>query len=195
MSNKTIIVDCDGVLLDWNRHFDEWMGQRGYYPKRGKEFEWCLNTRYDASNANELVRQFNETAWVGYMPPLRDVLDHFPRLVEAGYQFHALTSLGKDPYAGRLRRMNLENLFGDVWLEVECLPCGAPKALALYELSHRYPGAWWVEDHTNNIDDGLAAGFRGILVAHRHNEQYNGDAVRLATWREIADYILKEDNV
>jgi FMN phosphatase YigB (HAD superfamily) len=27
---KTILVDADGVLLDWAGHFDEWMVRRGH---------------------------------------------------------------------------------------------------------------------------------------------------------------------
>ena len=28
--DKKIIVDCDGVLLDWAYAFDVWMGEHGY---------------------------------------------------------------------------------------------------------------------------------------------------------------------
>ena len=31
--DKKIIIDCDGVLLDWAYAFDVWMGEHGYERK------------------------------------------------------------------------------------------------------------------------------------------------------------------
>ena len=30
-SNRIILTDVDGVLLEWEKHFTEWMLQRSYY--------------------------------------------------------------------------------------------------------------------------------------------------------------------
>ena len=32
-SNRIILTDVDGVLLEWENHFTEWMLQRSYYNK------------------------------------------------------------------------------------------------------------------------------------------------------------------
>ena len=32
INEKLILVDCDGVLLDWQYSFLKWMKERGYNP-------------------------------------------------------------------------------------------------------------------------------------------------------------------
>lgn len=192
--SKIILTDVDGVLLDWEAHFTRWMAHKGYEPIPGYEHLYRMRDRYgfEGEKGDELVERFNNSAWVGWMEPLRDAVDGVRELADQGYRFHAVTSLSRDEYARKLRITNLENVFGEVFVEVDCLATGAPKTEELYELSLRYPqGTWWLEDNVKNADDGIAVGFRSILVGHRFNQGYQGDAVRLDTWRDIADTILK----
>ena len=34
MKNKIILTDCDGVVLDWEFAFSNWMEHRGHFPCR-----------------------------------------------------------------------------------------------------------------------------------------------------------------
>ena len=36
-SNRIILTDVDGVLLEWERHFTTWMLERNYYDESGKK--------------------------------------------------------------------------------------------------------------------------------------------------------------
>ena len=38
MNNKIILVDCDGVLLDWEHSFKLWMKEKGYEVKNDVEY-------------------------------------------------------------------------------------------------------------------------------------------------------------
>lgn len=192
---KLILTDCDGVLLDWNATFIEWMALQGYEEVRTDVYG--INERYgiDKKKSKELVREFNESAAIGFLKPFRDALYYVRRMYEEqGYQFRVITSLSKDPWAVKAREANLKQFFGDAIESVICLDCGADKdeALAPYKDS----GLFWIEDKPENVEAGLKVGLRGILIDHEHNadtkwNKWNSDktAYRAETWADIYDVV------
>ena len=189
---KKILTDADGVLFDWETPFHEWMTKKGYY--RQKDGLYNLAEVYGILSAEklDLVREYNESAWICCLPALRDSIDGIAKLTAAGYKFDVITSLSLDPYAKRLRQQNLELHFGkEPWNELICLDTGADKddALAQYKDS----GLWWIEDKPENCEAGLRAGLRPILIDHPHNKTYvNSKVVRVNDWNDICEVILGE---
>ena len=190
--NKTILVDCDGVLVDWEAKFHAWMLSRGYEPRPDHHNHYLISERYQGvsrDQARTLTRHFNESAAVGFMPPLRDSIYWVKRLNwKMGFRFHVITSLSLDPDAQELRRQNLMALFGDIFDRIICLDTGSDKhdVLAQYHGS----GCWWIEDKPENALAGLACGLRPILMAHDHNRSFQHDHVpRAANWQEIYSII------
>ena len=43
---KTILTDCDGVLLDWEWAFNCWMIQHGFETTEGYQFKYDMAERY-----------------------------------------------------------------------------------------------------------------------------------------------------
>jgi len=41
-SNRIILTDVDGVLLEWEKHFTDWMLQRSYYSGDEKVYPYKL---------------------------------------------------------------------------------------------------------------------------------------------------------
>lgn len=187
---QIILTDCDGVLLNWESAFHDWMAEHGY--TREVEGVYDMNTAYGITKAEskQLVKQFNESAWMGYLHPLRDARSGVAKLYEAGYRFHCITSLSLDKKARRLRLQNLENVFGKgVFKELVCLDTGADKddALAKYEGS----GLWWLEDKPENAELGVRLGLMTILVEHDHNKDTTVDGASVVnSWSEIVDLIV-----
>ena len=62
--NKTILTDCDGVLLDWENSFHEWMYDNGY--KKVVEGVYEMEVAYGIAKADckKLVKQFNQNVYV-----------------------------------------------------------------------------------------------------------------------------------
>lgn len=185
--HKLILVDADGVLLNWEYAFAIWMEQHGHEKQPGSEFVYDIGERYGISRdqGRRLIKLFNESAAIGFLPPLRDAMYYVKRLHEEhGYVFHCITSLSLDVNAGRLREMNLRKLFGDtVFEQIICLDTGADKhdALSVYQDS----GCWWIEDKPENADVGLALGLQSILVEHGHNMNHECPYPVVKNWREI----------
>ena len=191
MKNKLILADCDGVLLDWEYAFSIWMEEHGFVKRDGHQFEYDIGNRYgiDREQSFKLIKMFNESAAIGFLPPLRDAMYYVKRLHEEhGYVFHCITSLSTDVNAGRLREMNLRKLFGKTAFEgVTCLATGADKrsALEFYRDSYLY----WIEDKPENADLGVYMGLRSILMEHGHNMHHECPYPVVKNWREIYEII------
>ena len=182
-----ILVDADGVILDWEYAFSVWMEQHGFVKTEGSQFIYDIGKRYgiDHEQGRKLIKIFNESAAIGFLPPLRDAMYYVKRLHEEhGYVFHCITSLSLDANAGKLREMNLRKLFGKTAFEkIICLDTGADKHDALEP--YRDSGCWWVEDKIENAEVGLELGLRSILMEHGHNMNHECPYPVVKNWREI----------
>jgi FMN phosphatase YigB (HAD superfamily) len=194
MKDKVILVDADGVLLNWEYAFAIWMEQHGFKAVPGSQFDYSMGTRYaiDADQSKRLIKMFNESAAIGFLPALRDAVYYVKRLHEEhGFVFHCITSLSLDPNAGKLREMNLNKLFGSTAFErVVCLDTGADKNAALEK--YRDSGCWWVEDKPENADVGHNMGLKSILMEHGHNMKHECPYPVVKNWREIYKLITNE---
>jgi hypothetical protein len=189
--NNLILVDADGVLLNWEFAFDCWMNEHGHHKQDGFQFKYNIGKRYgiDDDVAVKLIKTFNESAAIGFLPPLRDAMHYVRKLHEEhGYVFHCITSLSTDKNAQKLRKMNLEKLFGEtVFEQVICLGTGADKDEAL--LPYKDSECYWIEDKIDNAECGSRLGLRSILVEHGHNMSYEGKIPVVKNWREIYNII------
>ena len=194
--DKIILTDCDGVILDWEEGFSVWMEHHGHKKVDGYQYLYNIGERYGMSSeaGNKLVKQFNESAAIGFLPPLRDAQFFVKKLHEQHqYKFICITSLSLDPYARQLRMRNLKKLFGDAFLEVICLDTGADKDDILMEYGMKYPGNYWIEDKPENVNWGIDAGLNGILIEHGHNMDYTGQANVVLNWEEIYNLITQKE--
>lgn len=193
MKNKIILTDADGVLLDWEYAFDVWMTQHGFTKRDAMKYN--IGTRYGIDNdqGRRLIKIFNESAHMGFLPPLRDAMYYVKRLHEEhGYVFHCITSLTKDENACELRRLNLKKLFGKTAFErFVFLDTGADKDEALEE--YKGSGLYWIEDKIVNCQVGNKLGLRSLLVEHGHNMNYvDNNIPRVKNWKEIYSIVVNE---
>jgi len=192
---KVILTDCDGVILDWEEGFSVWMEHHGHNKVDGYQYVYSIGDRYGLSReqGNKLVKQFNESAAIGFLPPLRDAQYFVKKLHEQHqYKFICITSLSLDPYAKYLRERNLKKLMGDAFIDVICLDTGADKDIILEEYGAKYPGNYWIEDKPENVNWGIDAGLEGILIEHGHNLDYKGNATIVKNWEDIYKIITSK---
>jgi FMN phosphatase YigB (HAD superfamily) len=194
---KIILTDADGVILDWEYAFDVWMQQHGFQKQDGGQFVYNIGKRYgiDPEQGKKLIKIFNESAAIGFLPPLRDAMYYIKRLHEEhGYIFHCITSLSRDENAQELRTMNIRKLFGKTAFEKFIyLDTGADKDQVLQQYENkRY---WWIEDKIDNCLAGHRVGLKPLLMEHGHNmDFYHAEIPRVKNWKEIYDRIVTENN-
>jgi hypothetical protein len=194
---KIILTDADGVILDWEWAFHVWMSERGYITKPNGKHSYYLHEQYedlDQHEAKKLIRIFNESAAIGFLPSLRDATYYVKRLHEEhGFKFHCITSLSNDTNAQKLREMNIKKIFGSTAFEKFIfLDTGADKdeALSYYERS----GLYWIEDKPINADLGHALGLKSILVEHGHNMEHKCPYPIVKNWKQIYNIITEGEN-
>ena len=194
---KYILVDCDGVCLDWEQAFYMWMLHKTIQPAVDNYKElYNVNEWYglDKEQGKRLVTEFNASAAMGFLPPLRDAQWYIKMLAEKhGYRFVAVTSQSDDPFAQQLRISNLKKLFGeDTFAEYHILGCGDDKDEILLELRDKYAGSYWIEDKPKNAIVGHNLGYRTMLVEHTHSmkmEIPEGIEV-VRTWEDIYKSVI-----
>jgi len=187
-AEKLILTDCDGVLMNWEYAFITWMQRKG--------FELINNTCYDVgkrfgmekSESKKYVRMFNESAAIGFLPPLRDAMYYVDLLHRKhGYVFHMITSLSNDPQAQELRIANTKKLFGETAFEkFVFLDTGADKDDELSEYKNSYLP--WIEDKPENAETGANMGLESLLIEHSHNMDCKGFHL-FKDWKSVYQHI------
>lgn len=172
---QAVVLDCDGVLLDWEKGFFEWM-------KRAHP-EYTLKTPYpevwdlhhwigcDKETAAFLVTQFNTSSFFEFLNPMPGA----ERLIyELGLRFelYVLTSCSGDEAVRQRRLNNLEGYFGKVFRNVICLPLGMSKMDTLKSFHTVLGRCIWIEDNYQNAAHGFAAGHEAFFLHRPHNKGY-----------------------
>jgi hypothetical protein len=186
-SSRIILTDVDGVLLDWEKHFSHWMDSRGYQQIEGAEKLYAMYERYGISREEkeELIREFNASAWMGTQEPMPESQTWVKLLHAEGWTFIPITSQTTDIPAQELRKRRLKELFGGtVFSNFFILDTGADKDSALAEFHGT--GLWWVEDKISNAKLGLDYGLRPLLYNHEYNQEFEHPEIcRVNNWKHI----------
>lgn len=187
---KIILVDADGVLLNWELKFNEWMFTNGYGKILGSESSYSVTERYgvELDEKRKLVRQFNESSSIRFLPPHKDAVKYVRKLHEEhGYVFRVITSLSNDFNSQRLRDKNLRELFGSAIEEIICLDTGADKDEVLAK--YRGRDMLWVEDKVENAEVGDQMGLTSVIMDHPYNRDYDGPCQRVENWKQIYEML------
>ena len=197
-SNRIILTDVDGVLLEWEHHFTKWMLQRTLFDERGARYH-PYRLLPDKQNTYEMaerfgltveqirkeIREFNRSAWMGTQRPMLESQTWVKLLAAEGWTFIPITSQTSDIPAQQLRKKRLGELFGDhVFTNYHILGTGADKDSALAEFHNT--GLYWVEDKPKNAVAGLKYGLKPILIDHEYNRDFeHPEVIRVSNWKEI----------
>ena len=197
-SNRIILTDVDGVLLEWEHHFTKCMLQRTLFDERGaryhpyrllpdKQNTYEMADRFGISldQIRKEIREFNRSAWMGTQRPMLESQTWVKLLAAEGWTFIPITSQTSDIPAQQLRKKRLGELFGDhIFTNYHILGTGADKDSALAEFHNT--GLYWVEDKPKNAVAGLKYGLKPILIDHPYNRDFNHpEIIRVSNWKEI----------
>jgi hypothetical protein len=179
--------------MNWEYAFTVWMSQHFEDQEVVDPDSYDVGTRYGLTKErkNELVRFFNESAAIGFLPPLRDAMYYVDLLHRKhGYTFHMITSLSKDESAQKLRIQNTRKLFGETaFTKFIFEDTGADKDDVLAPYADT--GLIWIEDKLENAELGDNLGLESIVVEHAHN-MHNEDFPTFSKWKYIYEYITGE---
>ncbi len=204
ISNRIILTDVDGVLLEWEHHFTKWLQLRSYFDKNGnRNYPYKLldsgQDNYDMSKRfgisketiSQEIREFNRSAWMGTQRPMLESQTWVKLLHAEGWTFVPITSQTSDIPGQALRKKRLGELFGEhVFSNYHILGTGADKDSALANFHDT--GLYWVEDKPKNALAGLSYGLKPILIDHPYNRDFNHpDIIRVNNWKQIHEMLSR----
>ena len=203
ISNRIILTDVDGVLLEWENHFTNWMLQRSYFDDRGKKvypytlldnkentYEMAERFGLTIPQIRKEIREFNKSAWMANQAPMPGPQTWVKLLHAEGWTFVPITSQTSDIPAQEVRKTRLEELFGDLFYNYHILDTGADKDDVLAEFHNT--GLYWVEDKPKNALAGLNYGLKPILIDHPYNRDFkHPDIIRVNNWQQIHKILVK----
>ena len=191
--SKVILTDCDGVLLQWEQAFHEWMQLNGFEQIGKGHYDIDMMYHLPQGFSKTLIKIFNESAWMGYLDPVPGSDETVKKLAEEGYKFTVVTSQSTDAVANKLRKRNLIEHFGDVFEDFVFLDTGQGKVEALSKW--KSSNMFWIEDKPENAFAGATVGLVALLLDLPHNAGYNSDnklpVRRVMNWQEIYN-VIKE---
>jgi FMN phosphatase YigB (HAD superfamily) len=193
MMKKTMLVDADGVLFNWEYAFNLFMEEHGFEMVEDAKLIYNIGFRYDIpeKQGKTMIKHFNESAMIGFLPALRDAQEYVTKLADEGWQFICITSLSKNKYAQKLRKKNLDKVFGEgTFKELICLGTGADKDKVLEQFEGS--NLWWIEDKVENAQAGANVGLRPLVMEHGYN-MHDDSFTRVKNWGEIYDIVTGEN--
>ena len=189
---KTILVDADGVIFNWEYAFNLFMEEHGFETIDDAKLIYNIGVRYDIpeKQGKTMIKHFNESAMIGFLPPLRDAQEYITRLADEGWKFICVTSLSTNKYAQKLRTKNIKKMFGeDTFTDFIYLGTGANKDKVLQQFEGS--NMWWIEDKVENALDGAKVGLRPLVMEHGYN--MDDDRVRrVKNWEEVYEIVNAE---
>jgi hypothetical protein len=210
MVYPTIVIDCDGVLLDWVIGFDRWAMENGHLSPEDRMPDFAsklyFTERYGKASQEKkktLVDLYNSSPAFATMPPCMGAIQAVKHLHETyGFTFDVVTScvpansvkLYTDTY-NRDRARNLSYYFGPAIRSVTCLPLGDDKFLTFQDMMRIFPSdskVFYIDDHAEMCRSALRAGMHAIRHRNRfpvYETDKTGTAWFGSTWEGIVDQI------
>lgn len=189
---KTMLVDADGVIFNWEYAFNLYMEEHGFEMVDNAKLLYNIAFRYDIpeKQGKTMIKHFNESAMIGFLPALRDAQEYITKLADEGWEFICITSLSHNKYAQKLRRKNIDKIFGcGIFKDVIFLGTGADKDKVLEQFEGS--NLWWIEDKPENALAGERVGLRPLVMEHGYNMDDNS-CRRVKNWKEIYEIVTSE---
>lgn len=198
---RLILVDIDGVLLNWGKAFEKHVGEENHPNNMNSLDEFhSQNTSVEVSNTAELIKKFNDSPQIEFVEPYEDSVKYVKKLAELGFRFVTISSSGSSLQLRERRIRNLNKVFGyQPFISHRFVDLFACKRQWLICFNGRgYP---WIEDNYGNAKAGLKYGLRPYLIRADHNNHFNlesKDIVNIPakdSWHHIYISILKYYNI
>ena len=79
MKDNIILVDCDGVLCDWEYSFTQYMNHKGFPTHEASQYNVAKRFNLVPEAGKKFVAEFNDSAVRAFLPPLRDAVWKRPK--------------------------------------------------------------------------------------------------------------------
>lgn len=186
----TILVDVDGVLVDWFSRFPYFLERKGM--PREKAIMMYAHSHWQTiedltglptAEAAELVDEYSRSKFMKYLTPYKDALIAVNHLKHI-YDFVAVTAISNSPETIQHRTENLEFWFPGAFSKLHCVGLDGNKL----EILAKYKPTVWIDDSPGYVKEGLLAGHQCIRLV-RDSRMNQIPSFIAHDWAEVSNLI------
>lgn len=169
-SPRPLILDCDGVLLNWLAGFSAYASHRLGKPLIADDnpsFDLSIWLGVDDKTVGDMIQAYNcgEGGFFGNLKPLPGAREALAAAHGAGRKISVVTSCSTLPEVVAARETNLHRVFGNIFDDIICLDPAVDKSPTLAAM----PKGAWVEDKYENAVTGADLGHDSYVIRYSYN--------------------------
>ncbi len=183
---RTIIIDVDGVLLNWKANLPFFMMQLGMFDNlnmNGSKTDSDARSLFmnvSEMQLGKLIGAYNEHECAKYIPAYEDAYESL-RALSDRYNVIALTKFSMSRTAWTNRVHNLNALFPNMISEVISIEYFDSKAKYVEKLRELHDVRYFIDDSQDNIRE-IKDAFKDIQCIHVDRESDHLNALKYAIY-------------
>lgn len=184
MPKKTLLLDCDGVLLDYDKAFFQYVKHLGISKKKVKSSLKEDILDLEPKKVKELINKFNESDHTRNLEEIRDAKKYLQKLQLINFEFICITSIGTSDRIKENRIFNLGKVFGDKFFKkIHFVPTFSSKEFILQ--SYRNKLCVFIDD--NEKDCITAKKYK--MTAYQFCKKQN-TVENVASWKNLYSKVI-----
>ena len=197
---KTLLTDCDGVLLNWLSGIPDFLADlgmdSGHLKARleGNQFVPIEEIFMSENMEDALARmsEYQKSEYLKKLPVMEPGCELPISRLSEEYDIVVVTSFSEDKSAHKNREDNLKLHYGDAISDLICLPFSANKTEALRELATSTNAKIWIDDQIKHVHHGINA---GIEESYQYTWNMScgrntGEVRELDSWHKVEEKLL-----
>lgn len=191
---KTILTDCDGVLLNWLSGLPGFLEDAGHDTSHlkslldGNQFVpfFDLFMVDNEQDALEMMDRYHQSEHLTRLPEMEPGSSEAIRRLGQDYEIIVVTSFSDNKIAQRNREENLRLRYGDAITDLVCLPFSADKTEALKSIAKRCDAKIWLDDQIKHVHHGTNAGIDSYQFTFGMSCGRNtGEVAEIDSWTKV----------
>lgn len=163
---KTLITDCDGVLLNWLSGIPGFLESQGFDTQHlqgylsGNQFIPFQDLFMADSDEGALamMNAYHQSDFLARLPEMEPGSSETIQRLSEDFDIIVVTSFSDDKIAQQNRQDNLTLRYGDAITDLICLPFSADKTAVLRDLAKGRDARIWLDDQIKHVHHGTNAG-------------------------------------
>ena len=171
---KTILLDCDGVILDYETEFIKHYTDKLKLNNKNKNIPNISLKSFEAffnlpsEEITNMLKHFNNSEMFENLEPVKDAGKILKKLHHLGFKLYVITSCGNSKDIIQKREKNLLNKIGNIFADIVYLPLRSSKYEALFKWKNS--GYYWIDDHVKNCKIGDKLGLNSFMFRTDFNK-------------------------
>lgn len=206
MKKKAIVFDCDDILLDYMNGIKTFLDVHYNIKPDGLPTDYVLNDWAGVSGNKmmKIISHYNEKSFeFGLLKPVHhrtvELMQVLHRVARGQIDFIILTKSGTMGHGEVLRKVNLMNVFGDIFKDIIIIEKYESKKGSILKIQQDYDILCFIDDYVKNIDDAVSCGVNSVVLERAHNVKHkeSGKYTFMKDWIELYKYLdnLIYDNI